>query len=159
MKRVQHEFWWYLKTVPTWPDKSATAAHFWATTYNLRTKCSKISSTRNKKKHVLGSENSSKSFLFFMNIKCGAGTTQVCVCVFVVSLSGRERWWMKAGAGCSNKEQIIISGHCPLPNSLRRPPPNPPPSTPSQTALFPLTPPPPLQSAAENVNRLLSLAG
>lgn len=29
---------------------------------------------------------------------------------------------MKALAGCSNKEQIIISGHCPPPNSLQQPP-------------------------------------
>lgn len=37
--------------------------------------------------------------------------------------SPAERRLMKALAGCSNKEQIIISGHCPSPNSLQHPPP------------------------------------
>lgn len=32
--------------------------------------------------------------------------------------SQAERQLMKALAGCSNKEQIIISGHCPPPSSL-----------------------------------------
>lgn len=36
--------------------------------------------------------------------------------------SQAERRLMKALAGCSNKEQIIISGHCPPPNSLQQPP-------------------------------------
>lgn len=36
--------------------------------------------------------------------------------------SQAERRLMKALAGCSNKEQIIISGHCPPPNSLQQTP-------------------------------------
>lgn len=52
---------------------------------------------------------------------------------YMVSRAERRR--MKALAGCSNKEQIIISGYCPPPNSL-------PPQTPLHSP-----------AQAENVNR------